>query len=206
MNHGSTLTVDPRPDRATATMATAQVDAYPTGRRAAEILDLVEEHPLFDRLRASTLAYPECWATFTGYPVINEWDLDEDGPHLFEEALRTMAMKAAVYDATGDERAAELDVAAPVDEMVHALTAQFTLLSRIQTDLGVTFIHSTDNERFQYDADGLTDMIYRAAGWGEPRRRYWIGKAETARRLSVLLGLYESIGINRGGRSHLLNF
>src|SRR5262245_40586778 len=76
-NHGTT--VEARPDRATATITTGEVDPYPTGRRAAEILDAVEAHPLFERLRTSTLAYPTCWATFTGYPLISEWDIDTDG-------------------------------------------------------------------------------------------------------------------------------
>ncbi|MCM3886133.1 hypothetical protein [Frankia sp. R82] len=189
--------------------ATATVNLpspHAAGERAAVILDSIEANPLFDRLRTSTLAYPECWATFTGYPQVAEWDLDADGPNLFVEALRTMAMKAAVYELTGDEQAAELDVAAPVDEMVHALTAQFTVLSRIQADLSVTFIHSTDNERFGYDAEGYTDQVYRAAGWGEPPRRYWLAKAETARRLGILFEHYESIGVQAGGRSHFFTF
>nr|WP_240724180.1 MULTISPECIES: hypothetical protein [unclassified Frankia] len=179
---------------------------YTGGERAAVIMDMIQEHPEFDRLRSSTLKYPTCWATFTGYPLIAEWDLDEDGPHLFVEGLRTMAMKAAVYELTGDERAAELLVAAPVDEMVHALTAQFTILSRIQADLRVTFVHSTDAERFDYDVDGYTDQIYRAARWGELPRRYWLGKAETARRLNILSEHYESIGVQAGGRSHYFTF
>lgn len=201
---------------ATATMTKHQPDPQPAavdrpipyaiGPQAAALLDAIEMHPLFPRLRTSTLKYPECWATFTGYPIISEWDLDEDGPRLFVEALRVMAMKAAVFAATGDERAAELEVSAPVDEMVHALTAQFTILSRIQADLTGSFIHSTDNERFTYEEDGYTDQVYRAAGWGELPRRYWIGQAETRRRLAILLEHYESIGIGHGGRSHFFTF
>ncbi|WP_261565302.1 hypothetical protein [Frankia gtarii] len=205
MNHENTATTAPAPPQA----AVALVDLpspHLAGERATVILDAIEAHPEFPRLQASTLQYPECWATFTGYPLIAEWDLDADGPHLFVEALRTMAMKAAVFEFTRDEKTAELDVSAPVDEMVHALTAQFTILSRIQADLSLTFIHSTDNERFAYDAGGYTDEVYRAAGWGELPRRYWIGKAETSRRLDILYEHYESIGVQRGGRSHFLTF
>ncbi|WP_261562850.1 hypothetical protein [Frankia tisae] len=190
----------------TSTLTVGLPSPHAAGERAAVILDAIEAHPEFGRLRASTLQYPTCWATFTGYPLVAEWDLDADGSHLFVEALRTMAMKAAVFELTGDERAAELDVSAPVDEMVHALTAQFTILSRIQQDLTVTFIHSTDNERFVYDEDGYTDEVYRAAGWGELPRRYWIGQQETQRRLGILFEHYESIGVQRGGRSHYFTF
>ncbi|WP_322751325.1 MULTISPECIES: hypothetical protein [unclassified Frankia] len=63
---------------------------------------------------------------------------------------------AAAYELRADEPLAELDVSAPVNEMVHALTAQFTVLSRIQTELVLVFIHSTDNQRFQYNEDGYT--------------------------------------------------
>ncbi len=205
MNHENPATTAPAPPRA----AVALVDLpspHVVGERAAVILDAIEAHPEFGRLRTSTLKYPDCWATFTGYPLVAEWDLDADGPHLFVEALRTMAMKAAVFELTQDERAAELEVSAPVDEMVHALTAQFTILSRIQQDLTVTFIHSTDNERFGYDEDGYTDEVYRAAGWGALPRRYWIGKAETNRRLDILFEHYESIGVQRGGRAHFFTF
>ncbi len=82
-------------------------------------------HPEFERFRLSTLAYPECWATFTGYPLVAGWDLDQDGPALFDEALRVMCLKAAVFRLTdGDEQAAELMCAPPVDEMIHALIAR----------------------------------------------------------------------------------
>jgi hypothetical protein len=195
--------------KTTGSAATATVDLpspHTAGERAAVILDLIQEHPEFDRLRASTLKYPTCWATFTGYPLIAEWDLDADGPNLFVEGLRTMAMKAAVFELTRDDRAAELLISAPVDEMVHALTAQFTILSRIQNDLALVFIHSTDAERFDYDVDGYTDQIYRAAGWGELPRRYWLGKTETKRRLDILFEHYESIGVQAGGRSHFFTF
>ncbi|KPM57663.1 hypothetical protein ACG83_03445 [Frankia sp. R43] len=181
-------------------------DPFGVAPRAVEIFDAFRDHREFDRLRTSTLKYPDCWATFTGYPIIAEWDLDADGPYLFTEALKVMAMKSAVFEQTGDERLAELDVSAPVDEMVHALTAQFTILSRMQTELDVVFVHSTDNERFQYDEDGYTDQIYAAANWGVIPRRYWIGQEETRRRLAVLFEHYESIGVEQGGRRHNFTF
>lgn len=82
-------------ERATTAMTVHRPDPHTAGRRAAEILNAIEAHPDFPRFRLSTLAYPDCWSAFTGYPIIAEWDLDADGERLFVEALRTMAMKAA---------------------------------------------------------------------------------------------------------------
>ena len=61
--------------------------------------------------------------------------LASDAGPLLIEALRVLALKAAVFELTdGDEQAAELLVPGPVDEMVHAVLAQFTVMTRIQTD------------------------------------------------------------------------
>lgn len=48
--------------------------------------------------------------------------------------------------------------------------------------------------------------VYRAAGWGEPNDRYWIGRDETQRRLAVLDTRYENIGVREFGRSHHITF
>ncbi|WP_018637380.1 hypothetical protein [Parafrankia elaeagni] len=181
-------------------------NSFEVARRAGKIFDEIRNHREFDRLRTSTLTYPDSWATFTGLPLIAEWDLDDDAPHLVTEAVKVLAMKAAVYELTADERLADLDVSAPVEEMVRALTAQFTTLSRIQTELGLVFIHSTGNKRATYDEDDYTDQVYAAANWGVIPRRYWIGQDETHRRLAVLFEHYESIGVQEGGRRHHFTF
>jgi hypothetical protein len=94
-------------------------DAVRIGERAAQLLAEIKRDIEFDRLVASSQLYADCWATFTGYPIIAEWNHDTDKAPLFEEGLKVLALKAAVWEATdGDEAAAELDVAAPVDEMV----------------------------------------------------------------------------------------
>lgn len=109
-----------------------KTDPAVVGLRAAQILDLVRASEEYDRLVGSTMMYPDCWATFTGYPIIAQWDLAIDAEPLFQEALRVLCLKAAVYELTvGDEIAAELIVAAPVDEMVHAVLAQYTLCVRM---------------------------------------------------------------------------
>jgi hypothetical protein len=181
------------------------------GPLAAEYLARIESDRDFARLEESTKKYPDCWGTFTGYPIICEWDLARDAGPLFTEALRVLALKGAVFSLTdGDEQAAELVIAAPVDEMVHAVIAQFTLCVRIMGRTGVSLVHMTDRERFGYDpAEGggvYTVGCYRAAGWGDPDPRYWIGRQETERRLAELGRRYASIGVFDLGRRHDLTF
>ena len=118
-----------------------------------------------------------------------------------------LVLKTAVFELSGgDEHLAELEISAPVDEMVHAVLAQYTLCQTMTAKLGIRFIHMTDQERFNYEADGYTDQCYRAAGWGEPNRRYWLDRAEMGRRLDILGAKYESIGIQAEGRSHGFTF
>jgi hypothetical protein len=177
------------------------------GQRATELLTLLQGSPEYERLVSSTRMYPDCWATFTGYPIIARFDLSKDAEPLFVEALRTLALKTAVFELTGgDEQAAELLVSAPVDEMVHAIIAQFTLVTEMMQRLGIQLIHMTDRERFGYEHDGYTSQCYRAAGWGEPNRRYWIDSTETKRRLDILNNRYESIGVFDSGRRHDITF
>ncbi|GAB1688887.1 hypothetical protein [Krasilnikovia sp. M28-CT-15] len=177
------------------------------GRRATEILALIKGTEEFSRLERSSQAYTDCWATFTGYPLVANWDLTSDTPPLFEEALRVLALKSAVFELSdGDEHVAELEISAPVDEMVHAVLAQYTLCQRLTERIGIGFVHMTDQERFTYEVDGYTDQCYRAAGWGEPNRRYWLDRAEMGRRLDILGRKYESIGIQAEGRSHRFTF
>lgn len=185
----------------------AQPAPATVGARASEILALIKGTEEFNRLKRSSQAYTDCWATFTGYPLIAEWNLQTDTPPLFEEALRVLALKSAVFELTGgDEHAAELEVSAPVDEMVHAVLAQYTLCQTMTAKLGIQFVHMTDQERFSYEAGGYTDQCYIAAGWGEPHRRYWLDRAEMGRRLDILGSLYEAVGIQAEGRSHAITF
>ncbi|MFB9238373.1 hypothetical protein ACFFWC_22930 [Plantactinospora siamensis] len=189
----------------TTTVRMPAADAV--GARAAQILDAMQSHPGWERLNGSSMKYSTCWATFTGYPTVAQWSLDRDAGPLLVEALRVLALKAAVFELTdGDENAAELLVPAPVDEMVHAVLAQFTLMSRMQADLGVIFPHATELEDFGYTRGCITDDYYAAAGWGEQPTRYWLDASEVNRRLAILNEHYGSAGIGRGGRSHDLTF
>ena len=108
--------------------------------------------------------------------------------------------------AGGDEETAELVVSAPVDEMVHAVLAQYTLCQHMTQRLGIRFVHMTDRERFGWQPGDYTSRCYAAAGWGEPPARYWIAAGETRRRLRVLNDKYTSIGIFDDGRRHTIDF
>ena len=176
-------------------------------RRAVEVLNLIESDPDCERLRRSALLYESCWATHNGYVLISEWDQDTDAPVLFGEALRMLCLKTAVWELSGeDEAAAELQMSAPVDEMVHAILAQYTLCQRMTARLGICFVHMTDQERFGWQPGDYSEQCYTAAGWGELNDRYWIGAQETNRRLAILDDRYRSVGIHSFGRSHEIDF
>jgi hypothetical protein len=95
-------------------MTTTQMpDAEQVGTRAAQTLRAIQVHPAHERLTSSSMKYSTCWSTFTGYPLSSRWDLDRDAGPLLTEALRVLALKAAVFELThGDEQAAELLVPA----------------------------------------------------------------------------------------------
>jgi hypothetical protein len=40
------------------------------------------------------MAFTDCWATFTGHPVISKWNLSTDAGPLLTEALRLLALAA----------------------------------------------------------------------------------------------------------------
>lgn len=178
-------------------------DPAAVGGRAVELLDRLKADPAWPRLDESSKKYVDCWGTFTGYPVIEKWNLDADKGALFSEAMRAMCLKAAVFELTGgDEAAAELLLPLPVDEMTHAVLAQHNLITEIQIRNAVLLPHMTDLEEFGYEPGDYTHQCYVAAGWGEPPVRYWIGTAEAKRRLRMLEAEYNQIGIRRYGREH----
>ncbi|MFD8865990.1 hypothetical protein ACFV1F_16715 [Streptomyces sp. NPDC059590] len=172
---------------------------------AIQVLALLQADPEFDAFRAASLEYSDDWQCFTGFPVVSEWQLEKDAAPLFEEGLRALALKASVHALTGDEQAAEITIAVPVDEMTHAMLAQSQLLHRITARHGIQIIHQTDQEHVDYMSTGYTADCYRIA-WGEPPARYWLDHTEVTRRREHLAGLYESIGMGRSGREHSIQF
>lgn len=188
-------------------MTTKHLDPSAVGERAAEILNQMQAHALWERFTTSSMLYSPCWATYTGMPSISKFDLDKDGHPLLVEAMRSLALKAAVFELTGgDEKAAELLLPLPVDDMVHAVLAQHTVMSWIERDLGVLFPHDTHLEEFNYTRGCVTDTYYAAAGWGEQPLRYWLDTAEVNQRIAHLNTLYGRVGITEGGRSHDIDF
>ncbi|MFR9727562.1 hypothetical protein ACL02R_30005 [Streptomyces sp. MS19] len=187
------------------TTDTLRPPAGTVARRATEILTAIKADPEYRAFETATLEYSSDWECFTGFPVISQWHLEKDAPALLEEGLRALVLKAAVYEMTGDEHAAEIPVAVPVDEMSHAMIAQPQLLARITARVGVSVIHQTDQEHTDYRHGDYTHAAYIAA-WGEPPERYWISHEETERRRAHLATRYASIGLRRSGREHSIDF
>ncbi len=152
--------------------------------------------------------YSSEWDDFYGGPLISTYSVARDAGHLLDDALKVMALKTAVYELTGDELLAELPVPVPVDVTCHALTAQFTALSRVQQRTGHLFVHSTVNEQLRdtpWDTGDFTHQAYEAA-FGPVNERYWIPAAETERRRQVLDGKYASIGITDRGMTSAIGY
>lgn len=177
--------------------------------RARIILDAWLDDPEMETILDGCKKYSSDWSDDYGQFLIPEYSVERDAEALIDDALRVMALKTAVYELTGgDEVAAELPVTVPVDVAVHALTAQFTALSRVQQRTGHLFVHSTVHEHTvdtAWDFGDYTHQAYRAA-FGPVDERYWIGGAEAERRRQVLDERYASIGITDRGMTSSISY
>ncbi|MEU9398613.1 hypothetical protein [Streptomyces sp. NPDC048242] len=173
--------------------------------RAREILAAVGTDPEFAAFKAASLKYDSDWQCFTGSVVVAEYDQEKDKHALFTEGLKALCLKAAVYEMTGDEHAAEIPIAVPVDEMTHAMIAQPQLLARITARVGVAIIHQTDQEHTDWRPGDYTDQVYRAA-WGERDSRLWLDAEEVTRRLDWLDRKYIAMGFRKQGQAHSFTF
>lgn len=173
--------------------------------RANEILAAIKADEEFPAFVTATLQYSSDWTCFSGTPIISKYNQGEDKGPLLEEGLRALALKAAVYEMTGDENVAEVPIAIPVDEMTHAMIAQPQLLERITKRIGVQVIHQTDQEHVDWRQEDYTHQAYRAA-WGEPPERYWVDHEEAQRRLAILSQKYEAAGFVNMGLAHIIDF
>lgn len=176
-----------------------------TAELAKAILGAVEADAEFDAFKAASLRYDADWQCFTGSVVVVEYDQEQDKHALFAEGLKALCLKAAVYEVTRDEKAAEIPIAVPVDEMTHAMIAQPQLLARITARVGVTIIHQTDQEHTDWRHGDYTDKAYRAA-WGEPDQRLWLDADTVAARLQWLDQKYASVGFRKRGQAHSFRF
>src|SRR5260370_1070479 len=103
---------------------------------AALILRAIHNDPEYPRLIDGCGRYDPDWTCPTGPLAIARWNQVTDAEPLLEEALRLLALKAAVFALTGDEEAAELPASRPVDEVFHAILAQRTLTERMAQRCG----------------------------------------------------------------------
>lgn len=187
-------------------MSVIMPQPHEVGEAARRMQAAVEADEEFPAFRAAVLAYNSDWPCYSGFAVISEWDIARDGEPLFVEGLRALLLKSAVFALTGDERAAEIALPNPVDDVTHAMLAQPQMLTRMTKRLGITVIHQTDQEHLSYDTAGYTHACYIAAFGDEPPTRYWIDKAEVDRRLALLDAEHQKIGIRDNGLSHSFTF
>lgn len=81
----------------------------------------VEAEKGFAVFRTTTTATG--WPCHSGFAVISEWDIARDGEPLFAEGPACSAPGAAVFALAGNERAAEIALPNPVDDVTHAMLA-----------------------------------------------------------------------------------
>ncbi len=209
MNPPIALRPDIRHDELLAELVPLHIprpDPQAAGGVAAEILGRVLSSEEYPRLTHDVRLQRHRWATFTGLPLIAQLNLDRDAEPLLREALRTLALRAAVYRITGsDDTAATLAVPAPIDDMVRAVLAEHTLCTQLSRRLGIRFVRMlTAWDHFGWQPLDYTHRCYLHAGW-ELDERYWITADETARRVTILNRRYAEIGLSRGGQ-HKLRF
>lgn len=175
---------------------------------AARILRAIHADPEYPRLIDGCGRYDSDWTCTTGTLAIARWNQATDAEPLLEEALRLLALKAAVFALTGSEEAAELPASRPVDEVFHAILAQRTLTERMAQRCGFQVVHMTDTEQdgADYEPGGYTWSAYLEAFGCAPASRYWLGAVEHARRVEVVTALLDQVGLHDQGRSHDLDF
>lgn len=184
----------------------------PTPESVAERARTIHGDWLADPEMAAVLdgcaKYSSDWDDFYGGPLISNYSVAQDAGNLLADAVKVMAIKSAVYEVTGDELASELPVPVPVDVTCHALCAQITALSRIQTRTGHLFVHSTVNEHVNdtpWTSGDYTHQAYRQA-FGPVDERYWFDASEAERRRKILDAKYATIGITDRGMTSAISF
>lgn len=182
-------------------------DVLETSEIAVRMLSAVQQDPEYGRLVEGCGRYNSDWTCTTGTLTVDEWDITTDAPRLIDEAFKALALKSAVYALTEDEDVAEIAVARPVDEVLHAILAQRTVTERLAERCGIQIVHMTDTEveGAAYEIGDYTHECYTLA-WGEPPARYWIGAAEHARRVEEIEVRLASVGFLDVGRRHNITF
>lgn len=189
-------------------MQTVRPNPLDVARAAADIMRTITTDPEYPRLRETCRRYDEDWACIAGTLTIAEWDIADDAGPLITEALRALALKSAIYRLTGNERTAEIPIARPVDEVLHAVLAQRTLTERMAARGGFQLVHMTDTEVAApgYEPGDYTNACYAKAYGIEPPARYWLGADEHERRLQYLDERLAQVGIRDLGHRHTFTF
>jgi hypothetical protein len=185
----------------------ARPDPQIVGRRAAEILHSIHASSRVRRMVAAARLLPQRWATLTGLALVAQLDLATDVEPLLDEALRVLALRAAVYELTSsDAVAATLVAPPPVDDTVRVVLAEYTLCVQVAQEVGAQLVQQTTEwTPLGWQYGNYTHHCYRTA-WGEPNERYWIDVAEATRRLKILNRAYADIGIRGNGSRHNIRF
>lgn len=122
----------------------------------------------------ATIALPDVATTARrALDILAAWTADEDMPDVAgcaEDAVRVLAIRAAVLDETKDEDAAALPAPAVVELTGRLLAAQFPELDDVAAWTGHTVIHGAEGAR--WEPGDYLHQTYVAA-FGPVTGRHW---------------------------------
>lgn len=105
--------------------------------------------------------------------ILATWTADEDMPEVAgcaEDAVRVLAIRAAVLDETKDEDAAALPAPAVVELTARLLDAQFPELGNVANWTGHAIVHGAEGAR--WEPGDYIHQVYVAA-FGPVAGRHW---------------------------------
>jgi hypothetical protein len=121
-----------------------------------------------------TLALPTLTTTARRAAEIHDvWAADPEMPDVsgcMADAVRVLAVRAAVYEATRDAGAAALPAPAAVELSGRLLERQFPELSRVAERSGHVLVHGADGGR--WEPGGFLHRVY-AEAFGPVAGRHW---------------------------------
>lgn len=105
--------------------------------------------------------------------ILAAWTADEDMPEVAgcaEDAVRVLAIRAAVLDETKDEDAAALPAPAVVELTGRLLAAQFPEMDNVANWTGHAIVHGADGAR--WEPGDYMHQVYTEA-FGPVAGRHW---------------------------------
>lgn len=121
----------------------------------------------------ATIALPDVTATARrARDIFGAWTADPEMPETagsLGDAVKVMAIRAAVYAATGDEQAAAVHAPAAVELSAMLLTARFPELHVVAERTGHPFLAGDGGTGAP---DGYLHQVY-VATFGPVNKRYW---------------------------------